>query len=54
MNANPWMQLILFLAVLFALAWPLARWCDAVFSGRLAVAGACRVGLDAADRQSRR
>ena len=36
MNANPWVQLGLFLAVLFALAWPLGRWCDAVFSGHLA------------------
>lgn len=36
MNANPWVALTLFLVVLFALAWPLARWCDAVFSGRLA------------------
>jgi K+-transporting ATPase ATPase A chain len=36
MNANPWIQMVLFLAVLFALAWPLARWCDAVFSGQLA------------------
>jgi K+-transporting ATPase ATPase A chain len=36
MNANPWVQLAIFLALLFALAWPLARWCDLVFSGRLA------------------
>jgi len=36
MNANPWVQLALFLALLFPLAWALARWLDGVFSGRLA------------------
>jgi len=34
MNANPWVQLALFLALLFPLAWALARWLDGVFSGR--------------------
>ncbi len=38
MNAydNPWVALALYLALLLALSWPLAQWCDAVFSGRLA------------------
>jgi K+-transporting ATPase ATPase A chain len=36
MNANPWFQVALFLALLFALSWPLGRWIDAVFDGRLA------------------
>jgi K+-transporting ATPase ATPase A chain len=36
MNANPWFQVALFLAVLFALAWPLSRWIDGVLDGRLA------------------
>ncbi|MBN8713350.1 MAG: potassium-transporting ATPase subunit KdpA [Xanthomonadales bacterium] len=36
MNANPWFQVALFLAVLFALAWPLSRWIDGVLEGRLA------------------
>lgn len=35
-NAIPWVTLALFLGVLLALGWVLARWCDAVFSGRLA------------------
>jgi len=34
MNANPWFQVALFLAILFALAWPLGRWIDGVFDGR--------------------
>ncbi|MEW5889881.1 MAG: potassium-transporting ATPase subunit KdpA [Pseudomonadota bacterium] len=33
---NPWVALVTFLALLLALAWPLSRWCDAIFSGRLA------------------
>jgi K+-transporting ATPase ATPase A chain len=32
------MQLVVYLALLLALAWPLARWIDAVMSGRLAFA----------------
>lgn len=36
MNANPWFQVALFLAVLFVLAWPLSRWIDDVLDGRLA------------------
>ncbi|MCR6496919.1 potassium-transporting ATPase subunit KdpA [Thermomonas sp. S9] len=35
-DAIPWAMLALFLGVLLALGWVLARWCDAVFSGRLA------------------
>jgi K+-transporting ATPase ATPase A chain len=35
-DAIPWVMLALFLGVLLALGWALARWCDAVFSGRLA------------------
>ena len=37
MNANAWMQLVVYLAVLLALAWPLARWIDAVMAGRFAL-----------------
>jgi len=36
MNANPWVQLALYLVVLFALAWPLGRWLQIVFDGSLA------------------
>jgi len=36
MNANPWVQLALFLGVLFVLAWPLGQWMHGVFDGRLA------------------
>jgi K+-transporting ATPase ATPase A chain len=36
MNANPWFQVALFLAILFALSWPLSRWIDGVLDGRLA------------------
>jgi K+-transporting ATPase ATPase A chain len=31
------MQLIVYLALLLALAWPLARWIDAVMDGRFAL-----------------
>jgi potassium-transporting ATPase potassium-binding subunit len=34
MNAMAWLQLVVFLALLLALAWPLARWIDAVMAGR--------------------
>lgn len=37
MNAAAWMQLSVFLAVLLALAWPLARAIDAVMAGRFAI-----------------
>ncbi len=37
MNANAWMQLVVYLAVLLALAWPLARLIDAVMAGRFAL-----------------
>lgn len=37
MNASAWMQLAAFLAVLLALAWPLARVIDAVMAGRFAL-----------------
>lgn len=37
MNANAWMQLVVYLAVLLVLAWPLARWIDAVMAGRFAL-----------------
>ena len=36
MNANAWMQLLVYLALLLALAWPLARLIDAVMGGRFA------------------
>ncbi len=36
MSASAWMQLIAFLVVLLALAWPLARWIHAVMEGRIA------------------
>jgi len=36
-NANAWMQLLAFLALLLALAWPLARMIDAVMAGRFAL-----------------
>lgn len=36
MNAAAWLQLLVYLALLLALAWPLARAMDAVLSGRLA------------------
>ncbi|MDR7272392.1 K+-transporting ATPase ATPase A chain [Pelomonas saccharophila] len=35
MSASAWMQLIAFLVVLLALAWPLARWIHAVMEGRI-------------------
>ncbi len=37
MNANAWMQLVAYLAVLLALAWPLARMIDTVMAGRFAL-----------------
>ncbi len=36
MNASPWFQVGLYLAVLFVLAWPLGCWIEAVFDGRIA------------------
>ena len=36
MNAGPWAQLVLYLVVLFVLAWPLGRWLNVVFDGRMA------------------
>ncbi|HJU25940.1 MAG TPA: hypothetical protein VJ722_04625 [Rhodanobacteraceae bacterium] len=36
MNANPWFQVAIYLAILFALAWPLARWIEGVLEGRMA------------------
>jgi K+-transporting ATPase ATPase A chain len=36
MNSSAWMQLMAFLAVLLAFAWPLARWIHAVMEGRVA------------------
>jgi len=36
MNASPWVQLVLFLIALFALAWPLGRWLQGVFDGSFA------------------
>ena len=36
MNADPWIQVAVYLAILFALAWPLARWIESVLEGRLA------------------
>jgi K+-transporting ATPase ATPase A chain len=35
MSASAWMQLVAFLVVLLALAWPLARWVHAVMDGRI-------------------
>ncbi|MCE4535751.1 potassium-transporting ATPase subunit KdpA [Pelomonas sp. P7] len=35
MNASAWIQLVAFLVVLLALAWPLARWMHAVMDGRV-------------------
>ncbi|HEV6968677.1 potassium-transporting ATPase subunit KdpA [Roseateles sp.] len=35
MNASAWIQLVAFLVVLLALAWPLARWMHAVMEGRV-------------------
>ena len=37
MSAGAWLQLAVFLALLLALAWPLARWIDAVMGGRFAL-----------------
>ena len=37
MNASAWAQLVVYLAVLLALAWPLARLIDAVMAGRFAL-----------------
>ena len=37
MNASAWTQLVVYLAVLLALAWPLARLIDAVMAGRFAL-----------------
>ena len=34
MNALAWVQLMVFMALLLALAWPLARWIDTVMAGR--------------------
>ncbi len=36
MNGSAWMQLVAFLVVLLALAWPLARWIHAAMEGRVA------------------
>lgn len=36
MSASAWMQLVAFLVVLLALAWPMARWVHAVMEGRVA------------------
>jgi len=36
MNGSSWALLLVYLAVLLALAWPLARWIDAVMDGRFA------------------
>ncbi len=36
MSSSAWIQLIAFLVVLLALAWPLARWIHAVMEGRVA------------------
>jgi K+-transporting ATPase ATPase A chain len=35
MSASAWMQLVAYLIVLLALAWPLARWVHAVMEGRI-------------------
>ena len=37
MSAAAWMQLVVFLALLLVLAWPLARGIDAVMAGRFAL-----------------
>ena len=37
MSTGAWLQLAVFLALLLALAWPLARWIDAVMGGRFAL-----------------
>ena len=36
MNNNPWIQVAIYLAILFALALPLARWIESVLEGRIA------------------
>jgi len=36
MNGSAWIQLVFFLVVLLALAWPLARWMHAAMEGRVA------------------
>ncbi|NCT83690.1 MAG: potassium-transporting ATPase subunit KdpA [Comamonadaceae bacterium] len=45
MNASAWIQLAAFLLVLFALAWPLARWIHAVMEGRIAALRRVERGL---------
>jgi K+-transporting ATPase ATPase A chain len=35
MSASAWIQLVVYLVVLFALAWPLARWIHATMEGRV-------------------
>lgn len=37
MSTGAWLQLAVFMALLLALAWPLARWIDAVMAGRFAL-----------------
>ena len=37
MSTGAWLQLAVFIALLLALAWPLARWIDAVMAGRFAL-----------------
>ena len=37
MNALAWVQLIVFMTMLLALAWPLARWIDTVMAGRFSL-----------------
>ncbi|WP_288484829.1 potassium-transporting ATPase subunit KdpA [uncultured Acidovorax sp.] len=37
MSTGAWLQLAVFLALLLALAWPLARWIEAVMAGRFAL-----------------
>ena len=37
MNALAWVQLIAFMTMLLALAWPLARWIDTVMAGRFSL-----------------
>jgi len=44
-NANAWMQLLAFLALLLALAWPLARMIDAVMAGRFGLGRRLEVPL---------